>query len=174
MSAVSFALVLSLPVLFALLRFHSSPPEGWDGEEDEAGMMAERRGAALWSLVVGRSAARCGDVVAITSPRTGRGCRPSSRAGCWCDGGEVVSGWRWCGRWRQQSTPHFRADGGGILRPDSLFLPFCLLFCSTLSLLPEGGEGGGRVRGGKDGRPSRLCPSLLIAFVFPLYIIMYI
>ena len=45
-------------------------------EEDEAGMMAERRGAALL-LVAGRSAAMCGDVVAIASPRSGRGGRPS-------------------------------------------------------------------------------------------------
>ena len=70
MSAATFALVLSLPVLFALLRFPSSPPEGWDGEEDEAGRMADSRGAALL-LVIGRW--RCGgDVVAIASPRSGR------------------------------------------------------------------------------------------------------
>ena len=48
MSAASFAQVLSLLVLFAPLLFPSSPPEGWDGEEDEAGVMSERRGAALF------------------------------------------------------------------------------------------------------------------------------
>ena len=74
MSAASFALVLSLPVMFAPLLFPSSPPEGLDGKEDEAGKMADRRGAALL-LVVGRSAARCCDVVAIASPRSGRGGR---------------------------------------------------------------------------------------------------
>ena len=36
-------------------------------DEDTAGMMAERRGAALL-LVAGRSAAMCGDVVAMASP----------------------------------------------------------------------------------------------------------
>ena len=35
-------------------------------------------------------------------------------------------------------------------------------------------EGRGRGRGGQDGRPSRRSPSFLLAFVFPLYIIMYI
>ena len=45
-------------------------------DEDTAGMMAERRGAALL-LVAGRSAAMCGDVVAIASPRSGRCGRPS-------------------------------------------------------------------------------------------------
>ena len=74
MEAAFFALVLSLPVLFAPLLFPSSPPEGWDGKEDEAGKMADRRGAALL-LVVGRSAARCCDVVAIASSRSGRGGR---------------------------------------------------------------------------------------------------
>ena len=69
MAAASFALVLSLPVLFALLRFSSSPPEGWDGEEDEAGMMAERRGVALSLLVAGDVVARCGDDIA--QKRTG-------------------------------------------------------------------------------------------------------
>ena len=44
--------------------------------EDEAGRMADRRGAALL-LVAGRSAAMCGDVVSIASPRIGRGGRPS-------------------------------------------------------------------------------------------------
>ena len=45
-----------------------SPPGRGDGEEDEAGRMADRRGAAL--LLVARF--RCGgDVVAIASPRTG-------------------------------------------------------------------------------------------------------
>lgn len=66
-------------------------------EEDEAGRMSERRGAALWSLVVGRSAARCGDVVAMTSPRSGRGGRPSFPR-VLTQAGEVVSVWRWCGR----------------------------------------------------------------------------
>ena len=47
MAAASFALVLSLPVLFAPLLFPSSPPEGLDGKEEEAGKMADRRGAAL-------------------------------------------------------------------------------------------------------------------------------
>ena len=78
MAAEFFALVLSLPVLFAPLLFPSSPPEGWDGKEDEAGKMADRRGAAML-LVVGRSAARCCDVVAIASPRRGRGGRHSIR-----------------------------------------------------------------------------------------------
>ena len=50
--------------------FPSSPPEGLDEDEDEAGMMADRRGAALlfvccWSIG--------GDVVSIASPRSGRG-----------------------------------------------------------------------------------------------------
>ena len=44
-------------------------------EEDDAGRMADSRGASLL-LVIGRW--RCGgDVVAIASPRSGRGGRPS-------------------------------------------------------------------------------------------------
>ena len=69
--------------------------EGKDEEEDDAGRIADRRGSALlfaccWSI-------GC-EVVAIASPRTGRGGCPSSRSGCWCDGGDMLSGWRWCGR----------------------------------------------------------------------------
>ena len=128
----------SLPVLFAFLRFPSSPPEGWDEEEDEPGRMSERRGDALL-LVVGRSAARCGDVVAMTSPRSGRGGRPSLTLGdvasgrggdrlaiVWTvktsDGAEEARNGR---RWRLHPSPWF-----------SLFLPFCLLFCSSPALLP--------------------------------------
>ena len=55
MSAASFAQVLSLLVLFAPLIFPSSPPDGWDGEEDEAGMMSERRCAALVLFLPGLS-----------------------------------------------------------------------------------------------------------------------
>ena len=60
MAAAFFALVLSLPVLSAPLLFPSSPPEGLNGTEDEAGKMADRRGAAL--LLVDRrpGAARWG------------------------------------------------------------------------------------------------------------------
>ena len=45
--------------------------------EDEAGRMADRRGAALSLLVAGRSVARWWRGVAMTSPRSGRGARPS-------------------------------------------------------------------------------------------------
>ena len=67
-----FSFFLPCCLLFSLPRIEE------DGEEDEAVRMADRRGAALL-LVVGRSAARCGDVVAIASHRSGRGGRPSLR-----------------------------------------------------------------------------------------------
>ena len=52
-----------------------------DGEEDEVGRMADRRGAALSLLVAGRSVARWWRGVAMTSPRSGRGDRPSLTLG---------------------------------------------------------------------------------------------
>ena len=54
-SAASFALVPSLSVSFAPLLFHSSPLKEDDEDGDEAGMMAERRGAALVLFLPGRS-----------------------------------------------------------------------------------------------------------------------
>ena len=70
-----------------------SPPgrEKEDGEEDEAGRMAD--GARRCPVAAGRcrSVARWWQGVAMTSPRARRGGRPPSRPGCWCDGGEVVS-----------------------------------------------------------------------------------
>ncbi len=75
MAAASFALVPSLSVLFAPLLFPTSPPEGFDEDEEEAGMMADRRGAALlfvccWSIG--------GDVVAMVSRPEPDGVNPSS------------------------------------------------------------------------------------------------
>ena len=72
MSAASFALVPSLPVFVCSALPHHMKEE----DEDTAGMIAERRGAALL-LVAGRSAAMCVDMVAIASPRSGRCGRPS-------------------------------------------------------------------------------------------------
>ena len=161
---------------FARLLCPTSPHEGRElGRGGQDGRPSRRCPAA------GRSAARCGDVVAIASPRSGRGGRPSLSLSADTRG---RSGERLAMVWTVKTSDGAEErrgtgeDGGGILRPGSLSsFPFCLLFCSALPLLLEGGEGGegrGRARGGKDGRPSRLCPSLLLAFVFPLYIIMYI
>ena len=60
-----------------------SPPDGGeeDGEEDEVGRMVDRRGAALALLVAGRSVARWWRGVEMTSPRSGRGDRPSLTLG---------------------------------------------------------------------------------------------
>ena len=105
-------------------------------DEDTAGMMAERRGAALL-LVAGRSAAMCGDVVAIASPRSGRCGRPSLSMS---DGTSGRSGERLAMVWTVKTsdgTEERRGtgeDGGGILRPVSLFL-FCSLVCSFPALL---------------------------------------
>ena len=64
MSAASFALVLSLFFVcsFALPYPHHLKEENED--EDEAGRMADRRGAALSLLVAGDVVARCGDDIA--------------------------------------------------------------------------------------------------------------
>ena len=172
MAAASFALVLSLFFVcsFALPYPHQLKEGRGRGRGGHDGRPSRRCPAA------GRSAARCGDVVEKASPRSGRGGRPylslsvdtSWRSGerlamVWTvktsDGTEgEARNWR---RGRRHPSPWF-----------SLFLPFFLLFCSAFPLSPEGGEGRGR--GVNDGRPSRRCPSLLLAFVFPLYIIRYI
>ena len=133
--------------------------------------MADRRGAAMlfagcWSIG--------GDVVAIASPRSGRGSRPSlslsadtsGRSGerlemVWtveaADGteGEAMNG----RRGRRHPSPWF-----------SLFL-VGRFFCPTSP--PEGIERG---RGGKDGRQSRRCSGSLsswsvcpFALPFPVY-----
>ena len=129
MEAASFALVLSLPVLFAPLLFPSSPPEGRERGRGGQDVRPSRRCPAA-----GRSAARCGDVVAIASTRSGRGGRPSlslsadtsGRSGevlamVWTvetsDGAEEAMNWQ---RWRRHPSPWF-----------SLFL-FCSLLCSSL------------------------------------------
>lgn len=117
----------------------SSPPERGDGDEDEAGRMADRRGAAL-SLLVARW--RCGGEVwrwhrpepdGVDSFPPWRGCDP-------------VSGWRWLGSQSagRRARSEERGTGeevGGILRPDSFLfallssLPFLFaLFLSTFSL----------------------------------------
>ena len=85
MAAAPFALVLSLPVLFVPLRFPSSPPEGrrrgrgrggHDGRTSRRCLVV----AGCWSI--GGEVWRCGgDVVAIASPRSGRGGRPSLTLG---------------------------------------------------------------------------------------------
>ena len=57
--------------LFCLLLCVSLPHhlKEEDEDEDEAGRMADRRGAALWLLVAGDVVARCGDDIA--QKRTG-------------------------------------------------------------------------------------------------------
>ena len=96
---------------------------------DEAGRMADSRGAALL-LVVGRLAERCGDVVAIASTRSGRGGRPSLSLSADRSG---RSGERLAMVWTVKTSDGAEErrgtgeDGGGILNPGSLFLPFCLL-----------------------------------------------
>ena len=78
----------SLSLFFRLLVCYAlpSPHEGRERGRGRGGqdVIPSRRCPAA-----GRSAARCGDVVSIASPRSGRGGRPSL---------EVVSGLRWCGR----------------------------------------------------------------------------
>ena len=103
--------------------------------EDEAGRMADSRGAALL-LVIGRWRYG-GDVVAIASPRSGRSGRPSLSMS---DGTSGRSGERLAMVWTVKTsdgTEERRGtgeDGGGILRPVSLFL-FCSLVCSFPALL---------------------------------------
>lgn len=73
---------IARPHWFAALP---SPPEGGeedreeDREEDEAGRMADGRGAALLLVAVCWSIG--GEAVAIASPRGGRGGRPSLALG---------------------------------------------------------------------------------------------
>ena len=100
-----------------------------DGEEDEAGRMSDRRGAAL--LLVARF--RCGgDVVAIASPRSGRGGRPSlslsaDTSGRW--GERLAMVWTVKTSDGAEERRGTGEDGGGILRPGSLSSCFV---CSAL------------------------------------------
>ena len=121
--------------------------------------MSDRRGAAL--LLVARF--RCGgDVVAIASPRSGRGGRPSlsmsaDTSGRW--GERLAMGWTVKTSDGAEERRGTGEDGGGILRPDSLSLfSFRLLVCYALPSPPEGRERG-RGRGGQDVIPSRRCPA---------------
>lgn len=120
------------------------------------------RGAALWLLVAGRSVAKWWRGVAMASPRSGRGSRPSlslsadtiGRSGerlamVWtveaADGAEGKA--RNGRRWRRHPSPWF-----------PLFL-FRLLFPTS----PP--EGRGQGRGGQDGRQSRRCPGSLSSWL---------
>ena len=89
--------------------------------------------------------------MAKTSHRSGRGGRPSLP---FAIAGEVVIGWRWCGRVRTADRAEERRgtgeEVGGILRPVPLFS-----FALPVLFVPL------------------LFPSVL-AFVLPLYIIRYI
>ena len=105
-------------------------------DEDEAGRMSDRRGAAL--LFAGCcSLAMWWRGVAIASPRIGRCGRPSLSLSADTSG---RSGERLAMVWTVKTsdgTEERRGtgeDGGGILRPVSLFL-FCSLVCSFPALL---------------------------------------
>ena len=123
-----------------------------------------------------------GDVVAIASPRSGRGGRSSFSLSADRSG---RSGERLAMVWTVKTSDGAEErrgtgeDGGGIFRPGSLFL-----FRLLCHISPH--EGRERRRGGQDGRPSRLCPGSLsfsssvpllfpslLAFVLSLYIIRY-
>lgn len=109
-----------------------SPPGRGEEDGDEAGRMADRRGAAL--LFAGRSVARWWRGVAMASPRTRRSGRPSLTLG------DVASGrggerWRWCGRLGQQME---QRRGEELAKRSAasfaLFLSFLLPFLFCLSL----------------------------------------
>ena len=149
-------------------------------DEDTAGMMAERRGAALL-LVAGRSAAMCGDVVAIASPRSGRCGRPSLSMS---DGTSGRSGERLAMVWTVKTsdgTEERRGtgeDGGGILRPGSLSSCFV---CSALPhhMKEDNEDEAGRMADRRGAALSLFLPGWsdplhfhsLFVFVLSLYII---
>ena len=120
-------------------RKRSGRREGRENEEEEKKQQAESkrrqdgrqfRGAAPL-LAVG-----CwligGEVVAITSHRVGAVCPLFPLLCLWCD---PVSGWRWCGRWGQQ-TEQKRGEELARMAAASLalflsHLPFRLRFCPS-------------------------------------------
>ena len=139
-SAASFALVPSLPVLFAPLRFPSSPPEGRGrgrGRGGQDGRPSRRCPGA------GRSAARWWRGVAMTSSRSGRGGRPSlslsaDTSGRWGERLAMV----WTVKTSDGAEGEARNGRRGRRNTSPLFplFLFRLLVCSALPSPPEGRE----------------------------------
>lgn len=153
-----------------------------DGEEDEAGRMANRRGAAL--LLVDRC--RCGgDVVAIASPRSGRGSRPSLSLSADTIG---RSGERLAMVWTVEASDVAEErrgtgeDVGGILRPGSLSSWSVVFFALPHHMKEEDEDEAGRMAYRRCAAlvlflPVRSVPLIfpsMFAFVLSIYIIRYI
>ena len=127
---------------------------GRGGQDDR-----QNEGLPFWLLAAGRSAARYGDVVAIASPRTGRGDRPSLSLSADRSGrsGERLA-MVWTVKTSDGAEGEARNGRRGRRHPSPCFSLFLVGRFPCPTSPPEGRERG---RGGQDCRPSRGCPGSL-------------
>ena len=168
----SYLFLLSIQYAFHIAE---DGREGWQSEREGVARPGwwsalpsppTRRGVRGWQDVrpsrrcpaAGRSVPRWWRGVAIASPRSGRGGRPSlslSASTSGRSGERLAMVWTVDAADGTEERRRTGEDGGGIIRPGSLSLR--ILF--ALLLFPSSPpEGRGRGRGGQDGRTSRRCP----------------
>lgn len=133
-----------------------SPPEGGKRTRRGGWQTVEALPCGRWLL--GDRWRGGGDVVAMTSPRSERGVRPSLSLSADTSG---RSGERLAMVWTVEAADGAEGEARngrrGRRHPSPWFSLF--LFCLLCPTSPH--EGRGRGRGGQDGRPSRRCPGSL-------------